>query len=89
LNWLYRPVQHSEFSMFVALILSKIRAYRRASETIREQTQFTDHGLEDLGISRCEIDLAAHQNAVSPTASWTHRPHDARRTADENLPQKP
>jgi uncharacterized protein YjiS (DUF1127 family) len=36
---------------------------------ILELTQFTDRELEDLGISRYEIDLVAHRNAVSSTTS--------------------
>ncbi|WP_084731739.1 DUF1127 domain-containing protein [Microvirga vignae] len=51
--------------MFVAFILARIRAYRRYRETIRELMQFTDRELEDLGISRYEIDVIARQSAVS------------------------
>jgi uncharacterized protein YjiS (DUF1127 family) len=45
--------------MFVALLLSRIRAYQRYRQTIRELMQFSDRELEDLGISRYEIDTAA------------------------------
>jgi uncharacterized protein YjiS (DUF1127 family) len=55
--------------MFVAFVLSKIRAYQRYRDTIRELIQFTDRELEDLGISRYEIDAIARQNAASPTTS--------------------
>jgi uncharacterized protein YjiS (DUF1127 family) len=55
--------------MFVAFILSKIRAYQRYRDTIRELMQFTDRELEDLGISRDEIDAIARQNAASSTTS--------------------
>ncbi|PVE21536.1 hypothetical protein DC522_26135 [Microvirga sp. KLBC 81] len=51
--------------MFVAFILARIRAYWRYRQTIRELMQFTDRELEDLGISRYEIDVIARQNAVS------------------------
>lgn len=51
--------------MFVAFILSKIRAYQRYRDTIRELMQFTDRELEDLGISRYEIDAIARQTAAS------------------------
>jgi uncharacterized protein YjiS (DUF1127 family) len=51
--------------MFLAFILVKIRVYRRYRETIRELKQFTDRELEDLGISRNEIDVAARHNAAS------------------------
>ncbi|WP_262272541.1 DUF1127 domain-containing protein [Microvirga yunnanensis] len=45
--------------MFVAFILSKLRAYRRYRETIRELRQFSDRELDDLGISRYDVDTAA------------------------------
>ena len=45
--------------MFVAFILSRIRAYQRYRQTIRELMQFSDRELEDLGISRYELDAAA------------------------------
>lgn len=55
--------------MFVTFILSRIRAYRRYRETIRELMQFSDPELEALGISRYEIDGIARQSAVSSAAS--------------------
>ena len=55
--------------MFIAFILSKIHAYQRYRETVRELMQFSDRELDDLGISRGEIDLIARQNAVSLTTS--------------------
>jgi uncharacterized protein YjiS (DUF1127 family) len=55
--------------MFVAFILSKIRAYQRYRETIRELMQFSDRELEELGISRYEIEAIARQNAASATTS--------------------
>jgi uncharacterized protein YjiS (DUF1127 family) len=45
--------------MFVAFVLSRIRAYQRYRQTIRELMQFSDRELEDLGISRYELDAAA------------------------------
>ena len=45
--------------MFVAFLLSRIRAYQRYHQTIRELMQFSDRELEDLGISRYEIDTSA------------------------------
>ena len=51
--------------MFVAFILSKIRAYQRYRETVRELMQFSDRELEDLGVSRFEIDVVARQHAAS------------------------
>lgn len=44
--------------MFVTFILSKIRAYRRYRQNVRELMQFSDRELDDLGISRYEIDAA-------------------------------
>ena len=55
--------------MFIEFILSKIRAYQRCRETIRELMQFSDRELEDLGISRYEIDITPRQNAVASTTS--------------------
>ena len=51
--------------MFVAFILSKIRAYCRYRETRLELAQFTDRELEDLGLSRYEINAMAGQNTAS------------------------
>ena len=51
--------------MFVANILSKIGAYQRYRQTIRELTQFSNRELDDPGISRYEINTTARQNAVS------------------------
>jgi uncharacterized protein YjiS (DUF1127 family) len=51
--------------MFVANILSKICAYQRYRQSIRELIQFSKREREDLGISRYEIDVTARQNAVS------------------------
>ena len=45
--------------MFVAFVLSRIHAYQRYRQTIRELMQFSDRELEDLGISRYELDAAA------------------------------
>lgn len=49
--------------MFVSLILSKIRAYLAYRETVRELSQLTDRELDDLGISRFEIDGIARTHA--------------------------
>ncbi len=55
--------------MFVTFILSKIRAYQRYRETVRELMQFSDRELDDLGISRYEIEIIARQSALSSTTS--------------------
>jgi uncharacterized protein YjiS (DUF1127 family) len=57
------PPQEKEFPMFVSWILSKIRAYLSYRETVRELSQLTDRELDDLGISRFEIDGIARSHA--------------------------
>ena len=50
--------------MFTAVILSKIKAYLKYRETVRELSRLTDRELEDIGISRVDIDgLARGSNA--------------------------
>jgi uncharacterized protein YjiS (DUF1127 family) len=51
--------------MFVTYILSKVRNYLRYRDTVRELSQLTDRELDDLGISRFQIDSVARQNAVA------------------------
>ncbi|KAB0265044.1 DUF1127 domain-containing protein [Microvirga brassicacearum] len=51
--------------MFVTHILSKVRAYMRYRDTVRELSQLTDRELDDLGISRFQIDSIARQHAVA------------------------
>ena len=47
--------------MFVKYILSRIRANQRYRQTTRELTRYTDHQLNDIGISRFEIDVIARR----------------------------
>jgi uncharacterized protein YjiS (DUF1127 family) len=54
-----------EQTMFVSYILSKVRAYLRYRETIRELSQLSDRELDDLGISRFQIDAIARQHAAA------------------------
>jgi uncharacterized protein YjiS (DUF1127 family) len=49
--------------MFVSWILAKIRAWMSYRETVRELSQLTDRELDDLGISRFEIDGVARTHA--------------------------
>jgi len=51
--------------MFVTYLLSKIRAYLRYRDTIRELSQLSDRELEDLGISRFQIQSVARQHALA------------------------
>ncbi len=51
--------------MFVTYILSKVRSYMRYRETIRELSQLTDRELEDLGISRYQIENVAREHAAA------------------------
>jgi uncharacterized protein YjiS (DUF1127 family) len=51
--------------MFVSYILSKVRAYLRYRDTVRELSQLSDRELDDLGISRFQIDNIARQHAVA------------------------
>jgi uncharacterized protein YjiS (DUF1127 family) len=49
--------------MFVSWILAKVRAWLSYRETVRELSQLTDRELDDLGISRFEIDGVARTHA--------------------------
>jgi uncharacterized protein YjiS (DUF1127 family) len=51
--------------MFVSYILSKVRAYLRYRETVRELSQLSDRELDDLGISRFQIDAIARQHTAA------------------------
>ena len=51
--------------MFVTYLLSRLRAYLRYRETVRELSQLTDRELDDLGISRLQIDSVARDHAVA------------------------
>jgi uncharacterized protein YjiS (DUF1127 family) len=45
--------------MFVTMILSRVRAYLRYRETVRELSRLSDHELGDIGVNRSEIDAIA------------------------------
>ena len=49
--------------MFVSWILSKVRAYLNYRETVSELSRLTDRELDDLGISRFEIESVARTHA--------------------------
>jgi uncharacterized protein YjiS (DUF1127 family) len=58
--------------MLVFVIQSKICAYRRYRETIRELMQFPNPEFEDLGSFRYEIEVFARPTVVSSTTSSSH-----------------
>ena len=41
--------------MFTSVILSKIRAYFRYRDTVRQLSRLSDRELEDIGIARFQI----------------------------------
>ena len=41
--------------MFTSLVLSKIRSFLKYRETVRELSRLSDRELEDVGISRFQI----------------------------------
>ena len=45
--------------MFVSWILSKVRAYLSYRDTVNELSRLSDRELDDLGISRFEIEAIA------------------------------
>lgn len=45
--------------MIVTWVLSKIRNYMQYRETVAELSRLTDRELDDLGISRYDIDAVA------------------------------
>ncbi|MBP1887658.1 DUF1127 domain-containing protein [Sinorhizobium mexicanum] len=47
--------------MFIASILLKFRAHQRYRQTLRTFRQLNDHLLEDVGISRNDIDVIARR----------------------------
>jgi uncharacterized protein YjiS (DUF1127 family) len=51
--------------MFVSYILSKFRAYLRYRDTVRELSLLSDRELDDLGISRFQIENIAREHAVA------------------------
>jgi uncharacterized protein YjiS (DUF1127 family) len=47
--------------MFVSYILAKVQAYLRYRETVRELSLLSNRELDDLGISRSQIQTVARQ----------------------------
>jgi uncharacterized protein YjiS (DUF1127 family) len=51
--------------MFVSYILAKVQAYLRYRETVRELSLLSNRELDDLGISRFQIESIARQTAAA------------------------
>ncbi len=51
--------------MFIASIIAKVQSFLRYRETVRELSKLSDRELDDLGISRGNIeDIARHYSAA-------------------------
>lgn len=51
--------------MFLTVALSKLRQYQRYRQTVRELEQLSDRELDDVGLSRAEIDHVARRFAYA------------------------
>ena len=51
--------------MFTSFVLAKIRSYLKYRETVRELSRLTDRELEDIGITRTEIDALARDGSAA------------------------
>ena len=51
--------------MFVSVILAKVQAYLRYRATVRDLSLLSNRELDDLGISRSQIDAIARQSAAA------------------------
>ncbi|MGJ3264739.1 MAG: DUF1127 domain-containing protein [Salinarimonas sp.] len=49
--------------MFLTWVLSRIRAYQRYRQTVRELERLSDRELNDVGLSRGDIDYVARRFA--------------------------
>jgi uncharacterized protein YjiS (DUF1127 family) len=47
------------------IIATKLNAWRRYREAVRELSNLTDHELNDIGISRCDIGAVARQSVAA------------------------
>jgi uncharacterized protein YjiS (DUF1127 family) len=55
--------QERKEAMIVSWVLSKIRTYLQYRETVAELSRLTDRELDDLGISRFDIESVARNCA--------------------------
>lgn len=49
--------------MFVTWILSRLRAWQRYRQTVRELQRLSDRELSDVGLTRTDIDAVARRYA--------------------------
>ena len=49
----------------IKIISQKLNAWRRYREARRELSQMSDHELNDIGISRCDIESIARESALA------------------------
>lgn len=49
--------------MFITWLLSRIRAYQRYRQTLSELQRLSDRELDDVGLSRADIDAVARRFA--------------------------
>ena len=59
------PQNQKVITMFLTMIAAKIRAYLRYRETVRELSRLTDRELDDLGLSRSDIQYVARTHATA------------------------
>ena len=50
--------------MFTSFVMAKIRSYLKYRETVRELSRLTDRELEDIGITRVDIDELARSGSA-------------------------
>ena len=49
----------------IKIISQKLNAWRRYRDAYRELSQMSDHELNDIGISRCDIEGVARESAAA------------------------
>lgn len=50
--------------MFISHVMAKLRAYLRYRDTVRELSKLTDRELDDLGITRYQIESIARAHSA-------------------------
>jgi uncharacterized protein YjiS (DUF1127 family) len=49
----------------IKIISKKLSAWRRYREAYRELAQMSDHELNDIGVSRCDIERIARESVAA------------------------